>query len=43
MVAARNLYEKYGFKKINGPMGNTGHFGCNTFYYLDLNSFKDQS
>ena len=43
MESARKLYEKYGFKQIESPMGDTGHFGCNTFYYLDLNSFKDQS
>lgn len=21
-------YEKFGFEYLNGPMGNTGHFGC---------------
>ena len=25
---AINLYEKAGFKFIQGPMGNSGHFGC---------------
>lgn len=22
------LYEKFGFTRLNGPLGNTGHFGC---------------
>jgi putative acetyltransferase len=25
---ALGLYEKFGFTYLNGPMGNTGHFGC---------------
>lgn len=25
---ALKTYEKFGFEYINGPMGNTGHFGC---------------
>jgi putative acetyltransferase len=25
---ALNTYEKFGFRYINGPMGETGHFGC---------------
>lgn len=25
---ALKTYEKFGFEFINGPMGNTGHFGC---------------
>ena len=25
---ALSVYEKFGFKYINAPMGNTGHFGC---------------
>ena len=36
MTDAMKLYEKNGFKKINGPMGNTGHFACDTFYALPL-------
>ena len=36
MDAAMKLYEKTGFRRIDGPMGATGHGGCNTFYLLDL-------
>lgn len=32
MTTAMKLYEKNGFIKISGPMGNTGHFSCDTFY-----------
>ncbi|HVF34938.1 MAG TPA: GNAT family N-acetyltransferase [Candidatus Saccharimonadia bacterium] len=36
MDAAQKLYERTGFRRIDGPMGATGHFGCNRFYLLDL-------
>ncbi len=36
MDAAMRLYERTGFQRIDGPMGATGHGGCNTFYSLDL-------
>jgi putative acetyltransferase len=36
MDAAMRLYERSGFRRIDGPMGSTGHGGCNTFYLLDL-------
>jgi putative acetyltransferase len=36
MDAAMRLYERSGFRRIEGPMGATGHGGCNTFYLLDL-------
>lgn len=36
MELAMKLYEKNGFKKIPGPLGETGHFACDTFYLLDL-------
>jgi putative acetyltransferase len=36
MDAAQKLYERFGFARITGPMGSTGHFGCNRFYLLDL-------
>lgn len=36
MVAANKLYQKFGFRKIAQPMGATGHFGCESFYILDL-------
>ena len=25
---AMQVYEKFGFRYLNGPMGSTGHFGC---------------
>ena len=36
MDAAQRLYERSGFRRIDGPMGATGHGGCNTFYLLAL-------
>ena len=36
MDAAMRLYERSGFRRIDGPMGATGHGGCNTFYLLVL-------
>ncbi len=36
MDAAQRLYERSGFRRIHGPMGATGHGGCNTFYLLAL-------
>ena len=36
MDAAQRLYERSGFRRIGGPMGATGHGGCDTFYLLDL-------
>ncbi|MEO8161070.1 MAG: GNAT family N-acetyltransferase [Arenimonas sp.] len=36
MDAAMRLYERSGFRRLPGPMGATGHGGCNAFYLLDL-------
>lgn len=36
MTGARKLYEKNGFRKIDCSLGETGHFGCDTFYLKDL-------
>jgi len=36
MYLAMKLYERNGFKRITGPMGNTGHFACDIFYLLEL-------
>ncbi|HMB55849.1 MAG TPA: GNAT family N-acetyltransferase [Arenimonas sp.] len=36
MDAAKKLYERTGFQRIPGPMGATGHGGCNAFYLLPL-------
>ena len=33
---AISLYEKAGFKFIPGPLGNSGHFGCNIWMIKDL-------
>ena len=33
---AISLYEKADFKFIPGPMGNSGHFGCNIWMLKDL-------
>jgi putative acetyltransferase len=36
MDAARRLYEEAGFKPIDGPLGNTGHYKCNRWYVKAL-------
>jgi len=36
MDKAQRLYERMGFARLDGPMGATGHFGCNRWYALDL-------
>ena len=36
MKDAQSLYERSGFIKQCGTMGDTGHGGCDTFYVLDL-------
>ncbi len=36
MDAAMKLYERSGFTRIAGPMGDTGHGGCNAFYLRSL-------
>jgi putative acetyltransferase len=33
---AVKVYEKFGFTYLHGPMGNTGHFGCNVWMIHDL-------
>lgn len=33
---AISLYEKLGFRYLNGPMGNTGHYSCSVWMLLDL-------
>ena len=33
---AISLYERSGFKFISGPLGNSGHFGCNIWMLKDL-------
>lgn len=36
MIAAQKFYEKYGFTRIDKPLGNTGHYGCDILYIKDL-------
>ncbi|MEN7344087.1 MAG: helix-turn-helix domain-containing GNAT family N-acetyltransferase [Pseudomonadota bacterium] len=36
MGQARRLYSKFGFTPISGPMGNTGHSGCDSYMVRDL-------
>ena len=36
MEGARKLYRKVGFKDLNAPMGDTGHYSCNLWMLKDL-------
>jgi putative acetyltransferase len=36
MDAAMKLYERSGFRRIDAPLGATGHGGCNAFYLRAL-------
>jgi len=36
MVEANGLYNKLGFKLLQGNLGCTGHSGCDAFYVKDL-------
>lgn len=36
---AIKVYEKFGFKYLNGPLGNSGHFGCSKWM---LKTFESQ-
>lgn len=36
MEEARKLYRKVGFKDLDAPMGNTGHYSCNLWVLKDL-------
>lgn len=33
---AVSIYEKYGFEYLKGPLGNTGHFGCDVWMLKNL-------
>lgn len=37
MIEANSIYKRFNFKKIDQPLGNTGHFGCDQFYLLKFN------
>ena len=36
MIAAQRFYEKYGFVRIDEPLGDTGHFECDVRYIKEL-------
>ncbi|GAA4868226.1 GNAT family N-acetyltransferase [Luteimonas vadosa] len=36
MDAARRLYERSGFQRLDAPLGSTGHGGCNAWYARGL-------
>ncbi len=36
MQPAQRLYRRFGFRPLPGPLGRTGHFGCDRFFLLDL-------
>jgi len=36
MHAAQRLYEGLGFARLAGPVGATGHYGCDRWYALEL-------
>ena len=36
MIAAQKFYEKYGFARIDKPLGNTGHYACDVMYIKNL-------
>jgi len=36
MTRARSLYERFGFRELEAPMGATGHHGCDRWYVRDL-------
>ncbi|WP_142786497.1 GNAT family N-acetyltransferase [Changchengzhania lutea] len=36
LKAAIHIYESYGFKHLDGPLGNTGHFSCGVWMMKEL-------
>ena len=36
MHQAQALYQKFGFRKLEGTMGNTGHFSCDSTYFRTI-------
>ena len=38
LTQALSVYEKFGFQYLTGPMGNTGHFGCDRWMLLKFTS-----
>ncbi len=43
MARARRLYQAFGFQRLPGPLGSTGHYGCNAWYALDLSGWRPNS
>ena len=39
MIAAQRFYEKYGFVRIDEPLGDTGHFECDVRYIKELKAY----
>jgi putative acetyltransferase len=37
---AIKLYQKAGFKNLDSPMGESGHFGCGIWMLLNLEAYK---
>lgn len=40
MHAAHRFYAKYSFQRLNGPLGNTGHHGCDVWMAKDLHAVR---
>jgi len=40
---AMKIYEKFGFEYLDGPLGNTGHFGCNRWMLKKLPAARDSN
>ena len=40
MTHARHLYRKHGFKPLKNPLGETGHYHCNTWMVKNLAKVK---
>lgn len=36
LIRAVEVYRRFGFRDLPGPLGNTGHFGCSVWMILDL-------
>lgn len=36
MIAAQKFYEKYGFTRVEKPLGSTGHYACDVLFIKDL-------
>ncbi|HEY4108991.1 MAG TPA: GNAT family N-acetyltransferase [Puia sp.] len=36
LETAISIYEKFGFRRLTAPMGNTGHYGCSLWLLKDL-------